>query len=353
MRFSHSLICLPAHGTPEEGETVKNTISAVCPWCNSSSPILQYSLVGGKIYTCTFCGIGFVHPLPSNESLGNYYNDEYHITLEKYLPAYRKRANQKFSNLCKLIERKIKPGTLLEIGSSYGLFMDAARSRGWKVAGIELDAHACRLCKEILDLDVYCGTPKQFSTEKKFDLICLLHTIEHDPDCFATLKRIKDLLAENGLLVLTLPNFESLASRFNGPHWEWMIPPAHLFYFNPSTIMQVLSGLGYVQIETFTRRGDARNLIMEAVVGMLKRTVFGRWVRRICARPISIINNKRTGDYIDRLHPAYRLFEICTDSVFWLLRPAFLLLYRLGLGEEILVFARNHSSQELGVKNTR
>jgi len=341
MEFHCNFISSNGCGSQEWHGPLRNSILVECPWCHSSSTTLRYHLVGGNIYTCTFCGIGFVHPLPSKEALSEYYNDDYHFSLEKYLPAYRRRAYRKFNELCKRVEQKIKPGRLLEIGSSYGFFLDVARSRGWEIMGIELDAQACSFCQKVMDLKVYCGTLEQFTTEKQFDMICMWHTLEHDSDCFITLRRVKDLLVENGLLVLTLPNVGSLASRFNGRHWEWAIPPAHIFYFNPGAIRQVLSDLGFREIETFTQRGDARNLIMEALVGFLKRTPLSRWARTICTQPISDSSGNQGKDYVNRLHPAYRLVETSTATVSWFLWPAFILLNHLGLGEEILLFARN------------
>ena len=61
----------------------------------------------------------------------------------------QRTAYEKFAYRLQEIE-KLKPekGTILDVGCSFGYFLDAARSRGWKPVGVEIGEYAARFAQE-------------------------------------------------------------------------------------------------------------------------------------------------------------------------------------------------------------
>lgn len=56
-------------------------------------------------------------------------------------------------------------------------------------------------------------TLEQFSPEGKYSLVFLIHTLEHIDDSLGALIKLRDLLDENGLLIVMVPNAEALSRQ--------------------------------------------------------------------------------------------------------------------------------------------
>src|SRR5213593_4297274 len=67
---------------------------------------------------------------------------------EAVVPGYRGYAEEEplmrrnFDRRLALIERRVAPGALLDVGSALGFFVRTARARGWDARGIERSAYA-------------------------------------------------------------------------------------------------------------------------------------------------------------------------------------------------------------------
>jgi SAM-dependent methyltransferase len=60
---------------------------------------------------------------------------------------------------------------------------------------------------------------------QKFDLIFLGQTIEHLDNPLIALRRLRMLLSDKGLIVLSVPNLDSKQIEFFGPTWaHWHLP---------------------------------------------------------------------------------------------------------------------------------
>src|SRR5579871_6057617 len=108
---------------------------------------------------------------------------------------------------------------ILELGSGTGGNFDMLRRFG-SVTAMEANATARRISlqKSSGAVTVMAGTlPREIPVfDNKFDLICLFDVLEHVEEDEETLAVIKDLLAEGGKIVLTVP---ALAKLW-GPHDE-------------------------------------------------------------------------------------------------------------------------------------
>jgi SAM-dependent methyltransferase len=113
-------------------------------------------------------------------------------------------------------------------------------------------------------------------TGELYDVVLLRHVIEHLPDAGASVRALSGNLEPEGIIVIATPNFESWTARVLGVHWYWMTLPAHLNYFTPRSVRQLLESSGYRIEACFTRRGDFPNYPIAIAAGLSARAGFKR-----------------------------------------------------------------------------
>lgn len=111
--------------------------------------------------------------------------------------------------------------------------------------GSEWDPQAARVARESTGLPVHeAGAESLPLSLGPFDLIVLMHVLEHLADPAAALKRIAPLLAPDGCLVVIYPNPDSLLARRFGAHWVHWDPPRHLALFPPAGLSLLAQSAG-------------------------------------------------------------------------------------------------------------
>jgi len=70
------------------------------------------------------------------------------------------------------------------------------------------------------------------------------------------------------VLGLRVPNIAGFGARVAGRSWNWMCPPAHLWYFSPQTLPRLLTQYGFDVLETTTLRGDGNNPYQHTLVAL-------------------------------------------------------------------------------------
>ncbi|MGA8489258.1 MAG: class I SAM-dependent methyltransferase [Terriglobales bacterium] len=245
-----------------------------CRVCGTSAGIerrIEARPEGWSYAQCGNCGTWSLNPMPDGEALGYYYNQTYTVPPEAYA---RRVAEHAPPILRELGERLPRRGKLLEIGCSYGFFLDAAQKDGWGTTGIELDDRAVKYGREKLLLEVLAGTleSEMQRLEPPYDAIVSFHVIEHLRDPIEFLRSCRKLLREGGVLILKTPNVASWIAKRTGAYWEWLCPPAHIHLFSSGTLDLALQRSGFEVQKIWSRRGDAHNNLFQLV------WAFGRYV---------------------------------------------------------------------------
>jgi SAM-dependent methyltransferase len=128
----------------------------------------------------------------------------------------------------------------LDVGCGAGRVGDALqRFRGFQVTGIEPNPKAAIQARE-RGLRVHTGTLESFEADEPFDVVLMLHVLEHLPDPLAAVRRAGELLAPSGQLVLALPNVASLERLLLGRHWDAWDVPRHVHHFGPRSLTRLL-----------------------------------------------------------------------------------------------------------------
>jgi SAM-dependent methyltransferase len=134
---------------------------------------------------------------------------------------------------------------LLEVGSAWGWFLDAAARRGARVHGIEPEAANAQLSHSA-GLSVEQGFfPADLVDQGPYDFIVFNDVLEHIPHPARLGAEIEMRLAPGGLLVINLPSSDGAIFRLaasldrmglHSPYerlWQKGFPSPHVSYFNP------------------------------------------------------------------------------------------------------------------------
>ncbi|MEK7858373.1 MAG: class I SAM-dependent methyltransferase [Elusimicrobiota bacterium] len=194
----------------------------------------------GRVVRCLDCGLAYTNPRPTPAELLRGYAS---CVDEAYLAEGSSRSINAHLSLS-TIKRFAAKGRLLEVGSSSGYFLNAARV-DFDVAGLEPSEWACRLARERYKLDVHAESLESTTrfADGSFDVVALIDVIEHLSDPQAALHKAARLLKPGGLLYMVTPDIDSLSSWLLRGHW-WGLRPAHIYYFDRRTLGAMVEKAG-------------------------------------------------------------------------------------------------------------
>jgi 2-polyprenyl-3-methyl-5-hydroxy-6-metoxy-1,4-benzoquinol methylase len=152
----------------------------------------------------------------------------------------RKLIQRNFAGHAKHVLHYQSGGSLLEIGSAFGYFLDLVPS-SFSVTGYEICEEAAAFARDSLGLNVIGGEFLDAKIDQRFDVACMWDAIEHLERPDLVLERIRDCIRPGGYLFITTGDIGSFVARLRGPKWRLVHPPTHLHYFSRRTIKTLLS----------------------------------------------------------------------------------------------------------------
>ena len=188
-----------------------------------------------SIYECTKCKIIFselVFKMNKNQIEKTYQDikDDKYISQIKFKKYYFEKLINKISNFIN------KDMNVLEIGSYYGVLGSVLKNKVKSYSGLELSTHGSNYAKNNFNLKIYNETIENHLKKRiKYDLIIMADVIEHFNDPFKVLSQINELLNQNGKLILTTFNIDSLYAKITGKNYHWLIP-FHIVFFSNRTL---------------------------------------------------------------------------------------------------------------------
>lgn len=144
----------------------------------------------------------------------------------------------------KLVESAKSSGRLLDYGAGAGQFARFMAARGFDCVGLEPYSLGTTLEEPNLRL-VRAPLASVKESLGKFDVITMWHVLEHLEQPVELLKELRSMLAPDGALVVSVPNFASWQSEAFKGGWFHLDPPRHLLQFEPSTLEDCLRRAGF------------------------------------------------------------------------------------------------------------
>lgn len=228
-------------------------ISISCITCDSNSFVPFHKKTdpkNGKLITvviCKMCGTIQVRPRPDEEETLAYYSDTtYRIeksvdddAVHEKLVKRGRRILEEFKKLKKPTEK------VLEIGCGIGSILQPFKEDGSTIVGYELNPKEVRYGKS-KGLDIREGTIDNVEAGTTYDVIIYSHVVEHLTYPQDELLKVRELLNDNGTLVILLPGYYNMqAHRYN--LYNYIVYP-HLQYFSLRTLTSLLGQVRFKRI---------------------------------------------------------------------------------------------------------
>ena len=212
-------------------------------WQTQSEDSTWYSSCG-----CSKCGTAFLHPAPTDQQLADAYAATYYGAGKTKFNPYVERFRTYFSTLrARRLTRNLPEAcNILDVGCGDGsLLGHLARTGAHTLHGIELPGAAAERAVRVPGLHLHLGTLSSVALPaNSFDLITLVHVVEHLPAPREALDRLAELLKPGGRLFLAFPNIASWQARWFGGHWFHLDPPRHLALVPPVMMIRHLASKG-------------------------------------------------------------------------------------------------------------
>lgn len=236
--------------------------SSECPLCGNARANRILFELSRPVIKCGACELVYAAPhntdTPGRDFNESYYHQGIYADYLSDAAAIRKNAQRTLAELESLVEGR----ALFDVGCATGFFLDAARSRGWTVRGLEVSGYAAEYARRELHLDVESGSIESFANNSsRYDVVTLWDTIEHLSRPDLALRNIRQVLHPQGLLALSTGDYGSILRRITGKKWRLFADPTHNFFFDESTLKRLLDQTGY-ELVHFTRRGKWVTLSM-------------------------------------------------------------------------------------------
>ena len=213
-----------------------------CYNCGSEEISTSFVIDRFRHVRCRECGMVYTNPRLREEITHDLYNDRaydesYKI---KLIPSIDYRRNVLAINKYKQISEHFdKPGEVLDIGCGLGELLSIFRENNWDCTGIEFNEFASNYARTSFNLNIVNKSIYEFGGTDKYDLIMLWGVLEHFYDPLKILKKINELLKDDGILVLEVPSGDSVLVRY--------------FEQNPQSVDRIIEGDRHIML--FSVRG--------------------------------------------------------------------------------------------------
>lgn len=231
---------VPAGKLP--GWDLSRTVHRACPVCGAeaATPIcIRPDAL--EVSRCGQCAMHYLADIPTDKELERFYAR--YAGYKGYQPkgAIQSWLTSWLDPLVRILDSTggVAGRSILEVGSSYGTFLERCRRRGATPLGaVELDADA----RAHLSRTGIRAEP-DVPTGAEWDVICAFQVLEHLTDPAAMVAKMASALKPDGRLLLAVPNGGEL--EVTGPTWVgFRVDLEHLNYFSSKTLAQLLSQHG-------------------------------------------------------------------------------------------------------------
>jgi SAM-dependent methyltransferase len=135
---------------------------------------------------------------------------------------------------------------------------------GFSALGLESAPEAVEIARREGLREIRCGSEDDLiESGESFDVVLLLHCLEHVPDPAPYLEKLRKLIRKSGNLIIQVPNRTSLQARIFGHRWYGLDCPRHVCTFTTEALRCLLTRCGYRVLGTryFSLRDNAPAIV--------------------------------------------------------------------------------------------
>lgn len=227
-----------------------------CIWCGA--PLEDGERLPGRI-RCRRCGAATIDPWPSEAELDRAYAGPYRPAAGRFSGPGDRLLRRSRARLAGRLDALAPAGPVLDVGAGEGVLLDALHEVGREATGLERSSSR----PDVVERDLG-------EVEGEWAAVVFWHSLEHLPQPGRALERAVELLEPQGLLVIALPNADSLQCRLFGRRWFALDPPRHLLHLGSAALRRRLGELGLrVERVSYLRGGQVLFGWVDGLVGLL------------------------------------------------------------------------------------
>jgi len=170
------------------------------------------------------------------------YSKEY---IQEYLDYRKPQLMNDFRTSIYEIEKIKLGGRILDVGCGTGIFLETligiSRYK-WMINGIDISKYSITKARpEIRKCILNKSINNNNFANNYFDVVTCYDVLEHSSDIRRSLFEIRRILKKDGLVVIQVPNSNSIMSFLSKNDWDWWCVPDHVYHFTKSSIVKVLN----------------------------------------------------------------------------------------------------------------
>jgi 2-polyprenyl-3-methyl-5-hydroxy-6-metoxy-1,4-benzoquinol methylase len=170
-----------------------------------------------QIYECRECDY-VMTPVATAENASELYDDPEYFdgwgcNLEFDYARFEPAVHQQVEQYLDFIKQHTRGKSLLDVGTGSGLLPHLARQSGYDVEGTDLSKHVSETLPAKAGFRVHHGTIEDIKFERTYDVITMLHVLEHTANPLSTLQRAREILNDGGYVLVVVPNYRSFDTR--------------------------------------------------------------------------------------------------------------------------------------------
>ena len=200
---------------------------------------------------CEQCKFRFISDPPEADVAYKYYETEEYVehsdSSEGLINIVYHRARRwMLQYKYRIMKKAGRTQKLLDFGTGTGYFINFMKTKGFQVHGVEISDKARKFGKESFQLDIH--HPNDIYSDSfptKFGYITFWHVLEHIYNPDEVLNRVRELMDDQGLLIVALPNYDCLEEKIYLNYWNGYDIPRHLWHWNKSSFIQYMERLGF------------------------------------------------------------------------------------------------------------
>tara|TARA_Y100000590_G_C15735469_1_gene1018370 strand:+ start:3399 stop:4334 length:936 start_codon:yes stop_codon:yes gene_type:complete len=204
-----------------------------------------------QMVKCKSCNFQYLNPRVKSKIIEDSYEtniDETHLSQDRCRIKTFKKSINKIMKILNI--NYFKNYNFLDIGSASGAFLKSIKDFGFKEKGYEPSKWMVEYGKKNYDVNLNQGSIEEVEENEKYDFISFWDVLEHVTDLDETLNKVKKVSKTNTILILNVPNIDSIVCKLMGFNWPFYLN-VHLYYFSDNTIKKILRKYNFELIDSF------------------------------------------------------------------------------------------------------
>ena len=202
-----------------------------------------------RVVACEGCGLVRTEVGPACDSLHRYYGPAYYGSeWGKLRPVIESFLCRRSREWARRIADAWQVTSVLDVGCGRGDLLRSFHELGAECVGLESDDAPHWILSgstEGIEIRTTGDAAKWPVAEGGADLVIFRHTLEHFPDPVQALREARRSIRPEGRMIVVVPDFSSLQSRFGGEGWLHLDVPRHCYHFGADTLSLLLGKGGF------------------------------------------------------------------------------------------------------------